>query len=215
MLMLMKRLLALMLLVPGFAAAQLADLRLPISLDAESTDYDGRSSMLMFTGLRLTQGNVGVEADEGRASKLDFQDSVWKFQGNVIIDVENGRIECEAADVQFADHQLRHATITGTPATFELKRAGSDETTYAEAEILSYDLVASTIEFSGNAVITEGGNQISSQFLVYNINEQRITAQGSEEGEGRVRITYTPPDVEPETPQEQADESDGNGDQGP
>ena len=215
MLVLMRRFLALLLLFSGLATAQLSDLRLPISLDAESTDYDGKSSMLMFTGLRLTQGNVGVEADEGRASKLDFQDSIWKFQGNVIIDVENGHIECQAADLQFADHQLRLATITGTPATFELKRLGSDETTYAEAGSLSYDLVAGTIEFSGDAVITEGGNQISSEFLVYNIVEQRITAQGSEEGDGRVRITYTPPDVESDGAPEQPVEDDENGDQGP
>ena len=211
----MKKTLALLLLLPGIAAAQLSDLRLPISLDAESTDYDGKSSMLMFSGLRLTQGNVGVEADEGRASKLDFQDSIWKFQGNVVIDVESGHIECDSADLQFANHQLRHAMITGAPATFELKRAASDEITYAEAGSLSYDLVAGTIEFSGDAVITEGGNQISSEFLVYNIVEQRITAQGSEQGDGRVRITYTPPDVESDTPPEPPGEADDSGDEGP
>ena len=48
--------------------AQDDDLRLPVSLDADSTAYDGKSSMLMFRGLRLTQGNIGIEADEGRAS---------------------------------------------------------------------------------------------------------------------------------------------------
>jgi lipopolysaccharide transport protein LptA len=205
----MKIHLAVLLLIPGIAAAQLTDIRLPISLDAESTDYDGKSSMLMFTGLRLTQGNIGIEADEGRASKLDFQDSVWKFQGNVIIDVDNGHIECGSADLQFNDHQLRLATIEGEPATFELKRPGSDEITYAEAGHLSYDLVAGTIEFSGDAVITEGGNQISSEFLIYNIVEQRITAEGSEAGDGRVRITYTPPDAPDE-----ATESE-NGDEAP
>ena len=68
------------------AGAQLTDLRLPISLDADSTDYDGKNSMLMFRGLRLTQGNIGIEADEGRASNLDFENSVWQFIGNVVID---------------------------------------------------------------------------------------------------------------------------------
>ena len=78
----LKRLfLACLLLLPGLLVAQLADLRLPISLDADSTDWDGKSSMLMFRGLRLSQGKIGVAADEGRASKLDFQDSVWRFSG--------------------------------------------------------------------------------------------------------------------------------------
>jgi lipopolysaccharide transport protein LptA len=192
------------LLAANDLSAQTAELRLPISLDADSTDYDGKSSMLMFRGLRLSQGQIGVAADEGRASKLDFQDSVWRFEGNVIIDVENGHIECDSADLQFSDHTLRLATIKGSPATFELKRLGSDEVTYAEAGRLKYDLATGIVEFSDNAVITEGGNQISSSFLVYNITEQRINAQSSGNGDEKVKITYTPnPDGPPaaETPE--------------
>ena len=189
--------------LPGIAKAQFTDLRLPISLDADSTDYDGKNSMLMFKGLRLSQGNIGIEADEGRASKLDFEDSVWRFTGNVIIDVENGHIECDSADLQFLEHQLMVADIVGTPATFEMTREGSDETTYAEAGILRYDLMAGTIEFSENATITEGGNQISSSYLVYNIQEQRINAQSSGDGDNRVKIVYTPRD-----PNASADDTD-------
>lgn len=186
---------------PNVANTQLSDLRLPISLDADSTDYDGKNSMLMFKNLRLSQGDIGIEADEGRASKLDFEDSVWRFSGNVKIDVENGHIECDSADLQFLNHQLHFADIEGSPATFELTRVGSGDTTYAEAGKLRYDLEAGTIEFSGNAMITEGGNRISSSFLVYNITEQRINAQSSGDGENRVKIIYTPRDaaLAPET----------------
>jgi lipopolysaccharide transport protein LptA len=178
--------------LPGLLFAQEADLQLPISLDADSTDYDGKNSMMMFRGLRLSQGQIGVVADEGRASKLDFQDSVWRFEGNVIIDVENGHIECDTADLQFIGHTLRIATIEGSPATFELQRPESDEVTYAEAGRLEYDLGTGIVEFSENAVITEGGNQISSSYLVYNITEQRIKAQSSANGDDKVKITYTP-----------------------
>jgi lipopolysaccharide export system protein LptA len=181
-----------LLLLCGPSYGQIEDLRLPISLDADSTDYDGKSSMLMFRGLRLTQGSIGIEADEGRASKLDFEDSVWHFSGNVVIDTENGHIESETADLKFAGHQLRLATITGSPASFEMKRPGSDQITYAEAGRLEYDFDADVIEFSEEATITEGGNQISSNYLVYNIKEQRINAQSGGEGDPRVRITYTP-----------------------
>lgn len=198
--MLKPRLLVLAFLLLGAlpAYAQLTDLRLPISLDADSTDYDGKNSMLMFRGLRMTQGNIGIEADEGRASNLDFANSVWRFSGNVIIDVENGHIECDTADLQFADHQLTMATISGAPATFELTRPGSEETTYAEAGKLRYNLLEGTVEFSEDATITEGGNQISSEYLIYNILEQRINAQGSPDGDGKVRITYTPKGTEGE-----------------
>lgn len=187
-----SRSLAALCLLPCLAIAQVNDLRLPISLDADSTDYDGKSSMLMFRGLRLSQGTINIEADIGRASKLDFKDSVWQFTGNVIIDVEAGHIECESAKLSFTDTQLRLADIEGAPATFALRRPGSNELTYAQAGKLQYDLDAGVVEFSENAIITEDGNQISSSYLVYNIKEQRISAQSSANGDEKVKITVIP-----------------------
>lgn len=187
---------------PGFA--QLNDPRLPISLDADYSDYDGKSSMLTFRGLRLSQGRISVEAEQGRASELNFEESVWQLSGSVAITVNNGEIRCETADLEFRDNQLKVASISGAPATFELRRPGSEEPTFAEARLLRYDLDAGTIEFSGDAKIVEGGNQISSGFLVYNIAEQRIQAQGSDEDDGKVKITFTPRD------EEQDDDGDGS-----
>ena len=188
----MRKLCLLLFLLPALAAAQVVDSRLPITVDADSTDYDGKNSLLLFRGLRVTQGNIGIEADQGQATKLDFEDAIWRFEGNVIIDVDNGHIECDSADLKFDNNTLQFATIQGAPATFELKRAGTEEVTYAEAGVLRYDLATGVVEFSENAVITEGGNQISSSFLVYNITEQRINAQSSGDGDEKVKITYTP-----------------------
>ena len=75
---------------------------------------------------------------------------------------------------------------------YDLKRAGSEDVTHGEAGRLNYDVGAGIIEFSEQATITEGGNQISSNMLVYNIAEQRIKADSSGVEDGRVRITYTP-----------------------
>ncbi len=197
----------LLLALPPTASAQLNDLRLPISLDAESTDYDGKNQMLMFRGLRLSQGSIGVVADIGRASKLDFEEAVWQFSGNVRIDVEGGYIECDVADLEFNNHVLTLATIEGAPATFELRRPDSDEVTYAEAERLRYNLTEGVVRFTGNAKITEGGNQIVSNALVYNIPERRINAQSTGEGDDRVKITYTPPPTEAASDEAQSDEA--------
>jgi lipopolysaccharide transport protein LptA len=185
-------LLLLLSLLPGFAVSQTSDLRLPITLAADSTDYDGKSSMMMFQGLRLSQGTTNIEADEGRASKIDFEDSVWHFTGNVVIDVDAGHIESESAVLTFTDTQLRLAILEGSPATFELNRPGSEETTYAQAGKLKYNLDTGIVEFSDDAIITEGGNQISSSFLMYNIIEQRLNAQSSPDGSEKVKITVIP-----------------------
>ncbi len=196
------------LLIPPFVSAQTPDLRLPVIVDAESTAYDGRTSMTMFTGLRLTQGNIGIVADLAQTSRMDFDDSVWRFSGNVAFDVEEGHVTCDSADLRFSEFQLLVATITGSPATFEFRREGTDQTTYAEANVLYYDVVAGTIEFAGDATITEGGNVITSETLVYNFREQRISASGN--GDERVTVTYTPPDPE-DVPTAPEDSGDGDG----
>ena len=183
-----------LLFLPCLAAAQMNDLdmRLPMNIDADNTTFDGKNSMIIFSGLRLTQGGVSIQADEGRATRMELEDSTWKFSGNVVIDIGAGRIECDSADLYFDDFRLRRAVVTGSPAIYDLKRPGSDGVTHGEAGRLQYDVDAGTIEFSGQATITEGGNQISSNMLVYNIAEQRIKADSSGVEDGRVRITYTP-----------------------
>ncbi|MFQ5609787.1 MAG: hypothetical protein ACE5F8_05905, partial [Woeseiaceae bacterium] len=80
--------------------AQVNDLRLPVMIDADDTTYDGKTSTVRFTGFRLAQGNINIQADSARASKIDFDDSVWNFTGNVVFEVEEGYVTCETADVE-------------------------------------------------------------------------------------------------------------------
>lgn len=187
------------------AIAQDADLnlrRLPWDIFAETMEVDGKTSTYIYTGVQFSQGNISIKADEGRATRRDQENSAWQFAGNVVIDVDSGHIECDNANLQFDDNELKIAVVTGSPAAFRVTRPGNDNSTTAKAGRLSYDVVAGVIEFSDNATITEGGNQISSNFLVYNILEQKINADSQGDEDGRVRITYTPEGGEAvETPQ--------------
>lgn len=181
--------LATLCLLPLWVSAQLA---VPWDIDADSTSYDGKTATLVFSGLRLSKGSIAIQADEGRVTNKDEEDSSWRFDGNVVIDVENGRIECESATLLFDEYALKLATVTGSPASFTMTRPGGNDTTHAEAGKLSYDVAAGIIEFSEAASITEGGNQFSSNYIVYNVNERRINADSQGTEDGRVRIIYTP-----------------------
>jgi lipopolysaccharide export system protein LptA len=183
-----------LLATPLLTAAQVNDLdmRLPMDINADNTSIDGKNSMIIFSGLTLTQGNVSIQADEGRATRMELEDASWNFTGNVVIKIGAGQIECDTAELLFDDFRLRQAIVTGTPALYDLQRPGIEEITHAEAGRLNYDVDAGVIEFSEQATITEGGNQISSHMLVYNILEQRINADSTGADDDRVRITYTP-----------------------
>jgi len=208
---------ALALLTSSPATAQIVDLdRLPWTIDSETMAFDGKTSTIIYTGLQFSQGEISIEADEGRATTREQESSTWHFSGNVIIDLNNGHIECESAELQFAGSVLNTATVTGKPATFELTRTDASDVTYAEAGNLKYDVVKGVIEFSEQATITESGNEISSNYLVYNILERRINADSSGIGEDRVRITYTPTNELGELiPSQPENELDGDNDSEP
>ncbi|MDH5622504.1 MAG: hypothetical protein OEY74_10515, partial [Gammaproteobacteria bacterium] len=147
------------LLLTSNADAQVVDLdRLPWTIDSETMAFDGKTSTIIYTGLQFSQGDISIEADEGRATSREQANSTWQFSGNVVIDLNNGHIKCDSANLQFRGNVLSVATVLGNPATFKLLRAAADDFTYAEAGKLNYDVQKGIIEFSDNATITESGN---------------------------------------------------------
>ena len=172
--------------------AQINSAELPINIDAESTGYLADESVLTFTKLNLSQGDISISADRGEASKLDFENSTWKFEGNIRITLENGSINSDFAHLEFEGHQIKIARIQGGPAKLIIYREDQITKTSAIANRIDYDFQKSLIDFTGNVSIQEGGNQISSEYLVYNIKNQSIQAQSDSKDNSKVKITYTP-----------------------
>ena len=191
----MTRLIFAALLLPLVSIAQNSDLdlrRLPWDVFAETMDFDGKTSTYIYTGVQFSQGDISIRSDKGRATISEADLGSWSFEGNVVIDVSGGHIECQSAELFFDGTALAKAVVSGSPATFLMRRSGSDDATHAEAGKLLYDVQKGVIEFSEQAIITENGNQISSNYLVYNIYERRISADSSGAEDDRVRLTYTP-----------------------
>ena len=66
-----------LLLTPS-AEAQVVDLdRLPWTIDSETMAFDGKTSTIIYTGLQFSQGDISIEADEGRATSREQADSTW------------------------------------------------------------------------------------------------------------------------------------------
>ena len=175
--------------------AQIDTTKLPITIDAESTDYSGEESILTFNKLNLSQGNISITADSGQANKLDFENSVWQFNGNVKIILSDGEINAESTYLEFKGHQIKIATIRGVSedqARLTLQRQDKLSVTRASADRIDYDFDAGMIDFSGRVSIVEDGNQISSSYLVYNIKKQTIQAQSKSQNDPKVKITFTP-----------------------
>jgi lipopolysaccharide transport protein LptA len=165
----------------------------PINLEATSTEVDGRTNTLVFSDVVISQGATRVQADHAHATGLNFANSRWTFEGKVRIDAEqHGNLRSDQAAIEFRDNRIARATITGKPAEFEQKRAGSDQIARGRAGEIVYDLNDGTVRLTNQAWLTDGQNEISGPLLVYNIREQRVQAAAAPGTDQRVHITIAP-----------------------
>ena len=174
------------------------DRNLPINLDADSSEFDRQANRLIFLGLRMTQGVLGIEADRGEAEQLDFENSRWEFSGNVSIEREAEQAWCDDAILFFQDHQLTRAELVGEPVRFQQTREDQG-LTQGEARNMEYDPINGIVRMAGEAWISDGRNEVRGERITYDLNKEQITAEG--DANGQVRMKITPPESdETETP---------------
>ncbi len=170
---------------------------LPISLDADSSSFDRKSNLLIFRSINVQQGDLGIKADEASASKLDFDNSSWKFVGNVDIRSRDARIRSNEATLVFNGHELISAVIIGEPARFEQFPANSKIGIRGEALKIEYDFENGIVRLEEQAKMSEGGNEITGNVLLYNIEDDRVIAESDAAGSERVQITINPANRNP------------------
>ena len=164
----------------------------PIELVAASSDFDYKNNTLVFRRVRITQGELQVEAEEANATGLNFENSQWKLRGRVQIRLPDGRLDSSEATIDFAGNEIVRALIRGQPATFEQQLRDTRQTARGQAGSIEYDVRASSVRLKGAAWLTDGQNEIRGDTLVYDIGRQRVIANPEERDPGGVRITINP-----------------------
>ena len=149
--------------------------RLPITVEARSSDFDYKNSVLVFDDVTIVQGAIRITAERAQASGLDFDDSGWEFSGSVRIKLPDGALASDTARVRFAKGEIHSATVTGAPATFEQRR--ETDLTQGRAKRIDYDLSRGTVELAGDAWLSDGRNEITGATLVYSTENQRVISR--------------------------------------
>lgn len=178
--------------IPWLLTAQEDAQPLPINLDADSSSFDRKTGRMVFHGLRITQGGLAMEADEALASGIDFDNSEWRFSGNVRFTIDTATMEADTAEIKFEAHALLTAELRGNPAVFEDFSVTRDELLRGGANRLYYDHVTQTLQMSDGTWFNEGPNEIKGCDLLYDFTQERVTF-GSSDCAERVQITIVPP----------------------
>jgi lipopolysaccharide transport protein LptA len=164
----------------------------PITVDAASSKVDYRTNTLVFDQVVIAQGDMRVEADHGRATGLNFANSHWTFDGHVRVDADpRGKLRSDEAVVDFRDNRIARATVTGKPAEFEQKIAGSQQIAHGHADQIVYDLNDGIVRLENDAWLSDGQRELTAPQLVYNIRAQTMQAASGTGGQ-RVHITINP-----------------------
>lgn len=134
---------------------------------------------------------IQVEADQEqldlRANRLLFSDNVVVSQGSLKITAD--RLEVEGTDGEAGDSELFIAT--GSPATYQ-QDIDADLTVNAQANEIRYDARTRVLTLSGNAQMSQSGNQVNANQITYYVDEQRVTAERDEQSEERVTTIFQP-----------------------
>ena len=173
----------------AFAAIAQERSTLPITVEARSTDFDYKNSVLVFNDVTIVQGAVRITAERAQASGLNFDDSGWEFSGSVRIKLTDGALASDTARVRFTKGEIQSATVTGAPATFEQRREA--QLSQGRGNRIDYDLDRGTVELAGDAWISDGRNEITGATLVYSTGTQRVISRE------QVVITIKPHESKP------------------
>ena len=168
---------------------------MPISIDADSSDFNYTTNRLSFTGLRITQGNMSISADYAETDKIDFNDGLWVFNGNVRVEAALSVLTCDSARLNFIAHELEHAELTGAPARFEQTDPETGKVNRGEGKLMIYDLKAGTVTLSNEAVFSDGTNRMSSSSITYDLVSRRIRADSGDSGSVRIMIDPNSPEL--------------------
>jgi len=185
---------------PGTAAAAQRPAQ-AIVLDAQSADADLANNNVLFRKVRITQGAMSISADQGQGTqqktRLDFEDSLWIFRGNVRIGMNESQLVADDAQINFVKQLLSKAVVHGAPAAFEQRVAKTGKLARGHADTIDYDAGKGVVHLTTNAWLSDGQTEIRGESLKYNVVAQSIVAEASEQNSQRVHIVITPPPSKP------------------
>jgi lipopolysaccharide transport protein LptA len=174
-----------------------------ILVEAESSSIDGQSNRAHFRRLKITQGDLSIEAADAVVTGVDFEDREWTLSGGVRVVVDSAVLESESAVFKFRGNELERGELAGDPASFT-DRKTREQPASGSAEKITYNNVAHTLRLSENARIVKGSSEIVGCELIYDFDEERVTS-GSSGCPVRYRIV----------PQSQSEDNDANSASGP
>ncbi len=130
---------------------------------------------------------INIEAD---SAEINDATGISVYRGNVEITQGTMRLTGEKVVLEIADERVKKITSEGNLSTFK-QITDDGKVIHAEAEIMVYSVSINKIVLTKNAKLTEAGNTLASDRIVFYTDKEIVNA-GSSTGNDRVNITVSP-----------------------
>ncbi len=130
---------------------------------------------------------IFINADR---TEYDEQTGVQIWSGNVEMTQGTMLIKADQITITLRDNKLSRVEGTGSPIEFQQENEAG-ELVKGNATAIDYDAENNSLALSGGATLTQPGQRLQSERIVFDINNQKVSAEGG--NNGRVSIQIQPP----------------------
>lgn len=152
-------------------------------------------------GLLLASSAHALESDRQQPLKiqsdsalLNEKDGTATYSGNVVLTQGSLTIKAEQLHIHTQQGKVNLVTAEGTPASFSQIPGPDQPMVHANALTIEYEVKGQTLTLRRKASITQNDNIFKGEEIIYEIQNQRLKAQGQTkqtpkgEGSGRVEM---------------------------
>jgi len=123
---------------------------------------------------------------------INEKTGVAVYHGHVVLIQGSMRLDADRLEVLTRGMHFETATATGHPVRMRALLDNRKDELKASAERIVLHTGTRTLDLSGNVLLRQGGDQFSAQEIHYALDEQRMTAAGSGDEDGRVYAILQP-----------------------
>jgi lipopolysaccharide transport protein LptA len=162
----------------------------PVCLSAAHLDADSKHLTLRDFEIKYVTRGTTVKGDlaEGESSGSDSKNTNWVLTGHVQIFMPQADLSADRATMQIVNGRITSMTAQGSPAAFERapdapapngansQALAAAEHAHGHAREIVYDLDRNELQLNGDAYISNGCYEFSSEHMSYDVANQRVQA---------------------------------------
>ncbi len=165
-----------------------------ITINASRSTLDKDSSFASFENLVIEQNNVTISSLLAQVDNLNFKKNIWTFSGDFRLKNSSFSLSAVSGQVEFNNYSISVAVFNGSPASFTTD-SNDTATSFGQSNKIEFNQEEGILRFLGDAQVNIRNTSFSGCDLIYDIENERISAGYSECGEN-IQITISMNDNE-------------------